>query len=113
MINNVSALTLIIELEVTNAQSKMIVLLGAMLAGTTMVHAHGHVSAWEINGETKGGFNPSNAAQYGPTAERPTDNSDQGESYSRRLVSVRLTLKGSPITLLPRWLVVARPPDRV
>ncbi|OCF43460.1 hypothetical protein I317_02760 [Kwoniella heveanensis CBS 569] len=50
----------------------------AFLAGSSLVSAHGHVQSWNIGGETKNGFNPSNPPQYGPTAERPTDNSDQG-----------------------------------
>ncbi|WVF67002.1 hypothetical protein IAT40_001745 [Kwoniella sp. CBS 6097] len=50
----------------------------AFLAGSSAVSAHGHVASWVIGGETKNGFNPSNPPQYGPTAERPTDNSDQG-----------------------------------
>jgi hypothetical protein len=44
------------------------------------VAAHGHVMNWIIDDISYPGFNPSNPAQYGPTAERPTDNADQGMS---------------------------------
>lgn len=58
----------------------MFTLLGALLASTTAVNAHGHVKSWSVGGVDKPGFNPSYAGDYGGfTAERPTDNSDQGE----------------------------------
>jgi len=43
------------------------------------VAAHGHVKSWVIDGQAHAGFNPSNPALYGATAERPTLNKDQGE----------------------------------
>lgn len=53
-----------------------------LLAGFNLVSAHGHVASWTINGEEKAGFNPSSINQYGPTAERPTINTDQGKPFT-------------------------------
>jgi hypothetical protein len=50
----------------------------AFLAATTLVSAHGHVTKWTIGGVDKAGFNPGDVNEFGPTAERPTDNADQG-----------------------------------
>lgn len=51
-----------------------------LLAGITSVSAHGYIVSWEIDGERKPGFQPSYPPQFGPTAERPTDNKDHGRS---------------------------------
>ncbi|WVQ94614.1 hypothetical protein IAU59_001694 [Kwoniella sp. CBS 9459] len=60
-------------------EAKALTLLSAaFLAGSSVVSAHGHVASWTIGGQAYNGFNPSNPSQYGSTAERPTDNSDQG-----------------------------------
>ncbi|WVW85922.1 hypothetical protein I302_107960 [Kwoniella bestiolae CBS 10118] len=60
----------------------------SFLIGASVVKAHGHVASWTISGETFAGFNPSNAAEYGSTAERPTDNSDQGfADYTSAIVA--------------------------
>ena len=61
----------------TNDQIQVLSALGALAMANT-VSAHGHVKSWVVDGQAHAGFNPSNAAEYGPTAERPTDNSDQG-----------------------------------
>lgn len=66
---------LLISILLTDMQT----ILSALLVAPALVSAHGHVAKWFIDGEEKAGFNPSYAAQYGPTAERPTDNSDQGK----------------------------------
>lgn len=50
----------------------------ALFAGISMVNAHGHVKEWVIGGVSHPGYNPSNPPMYGKTAERPSDNSDQG-----------------------------------
>ncbi|WVQ79541.1 hypothetical protein IAT38_001640 [Cryptococcus sp. DSM 104549] len=48
------------------------------LAALPSTLAHGHVVKWSIGGTEYAGFNPSNAAEYGATPERPTTNADQG-----------------------------------
>lgn len=48
-----------------------------------MVRAHGHIKAIVVDGVSHAGYNPSYAADYGPTAMRPSDNSDQGEAAWR------------------------------
>ncbi|WWC64347.1 uncharacterized protein I303_106957 [Kwoniella dejecticola CBS 10117] len=60
------------------SDAKTFTLLSFLVAGTTMVNAHGHVAKWTVGGEEHAGFKPSNPPEYGATAERPTDNSDQG-----------------------------------
>ncbi|WWC91508.1 uncharacterized protein L201_006454 [Kwoniella dendrophila CBS 6074] len=63
-------------------------LLTFLVAGTSVVNAHGHVAKWTVGGVEHPGFNPSNAAEYGKTAERPTDNSDQGfADYTSTIVA--------------------------
>lgn len=53
-----------------------------LLAGRApLVTAHGYVKSWTVNGESKPGFSPSNAKEIegGVTAERATDNKDNGQ----------------------------------
>lgn len=62
-----------------------------LLAGITSVRAHGHIVSWVVNGESKPGFNPYWTSELGPTAERPTDNVDEGEkSATRTILTFRL-----------------------
>jgi len=42
------------------------------------VRAHGHITSWIINGKHNPGYTPYWPAEQGPTAERPTDNLDEG-----------------------------------
>ena len=87
-------------------QMQLFSALGALLM-FDKVAAHGHVKSWVIDGQAHAGFNPSNAAEYGATAERPTDNSDQGMSFSS--MSKRISDgQVSPITL-PPWSPVVVP----
>lgn len=44
------------------------------------VRAHGHITSWIINGKHNPGYTPYWPAEQGPTAERPTDNLDEGMS---------------------------------
>ena len=50
-----------------------------LVSGPALVSAHGHIKSILVDGVAHAGFNPSYAADYGPTAMRPSDNSDQGE----------------------------------
>lgn len=52
-------------------QSKMLNVLALLVAGASVVNAHGHVTGWTIAGETKPGFNPSNAALLGVSLLSP------------------------------------------
>ena len=67
-----------------------------LLAGRNpLVTAHGYVKSWTVNGESKPGFSPSNAKEIegGVTAERATDNKENGQY--RQLLSMisRLTFR--------------------
>ena len=55
-------------------------LLSALLVSwPALVSAHGHIKSILVDGVAHAGFNPSYAADFGSTAMRPSDNSDQGE----------------------------------
>jgi hypothetical protein len=46
-----------------------------LLVGSSLVKAHGHITQWTVNGETKEGFDPNSPGGYSG-AQRPTDNSE-------------------------------------
>ncbi|WWC71796.1 uncharacterized protein I206_105755 [Kwoniella pini CBS 10737] len=73
-----------------------VTLLSLLAAGTTLVNAHGHIAKWTVGGQDHNGFDPSNPQNGGPTAERPTDNSDQGYAdYTSATVACGGTSAGS------------------
>lgn len=51
----------------------------SLLAGASLVSAHGYVYSWTIDGEEHRGFNP-DAQQGYSGAQRPTDNSDSKDN---------------------------------
>lgn len=73
-------------------QSKTFSLLAVLATGASVVSAHGHVLSWTVNGVAMPGDNPSNSGEYGPTAQRPSDNRDQGEYHA---------LRSKPVDSLP------------
>ncbi|WRT70441.1 uncharacterized protein IL334_007439 [Kwoniella shivajii] len=71
----------------------------------TIVNAHGHVAKWTLADGDHAGFNPSNAAELGATAERPTDNQDQGfADYTSTIVACG---GASPGSGLETWDITA------
>jgi len=61
------------------------------------VRAHGHIVSWNVNGQNKPGFNPYWTSELGPTAERPTDNTDEGLYYGL-CVEIALTVQDGRTT---------------
>jgi len=59
------------------------------------VTAHGYVKSWTVNGESEPGFSPSNAKEIegGVTAERATDNKENGQYRQSLSMISRLTLR--------------------
>lgn len=63
---------------VTDHQVQLSSALGALLLAQT-ASAHGFVKNWIIDEVSFPGFSPSNPTQLGATANRPTDNGNNGE----------------------------------
>lgn len=66
-----------------DTQVQLLSALSALLLAQNVI-AHGHITNWVIDGVSKNGFKPSGytpggTLEYGPTAERPTNNGDNGE----------------------------------
>jgi len=75
-----------------------------ILAGrVTFVQAHGFVKTWSVDGVSQPGYTPSNPAapENENTAERATDNKDNG-----RYISISVTDIQDLPTILPQSLPV-------
>ena len=75
-----------------------------ILAGrVTFVQAHGFVKTWSVDGVSQPGYTPSNPAapENENTAERATDNKDNG-----KYTSVLVTHIQALPTILPQSLLV-------
>jgi len=71
------------------------ILLSLLAGRAPLVTAHGYVKSWTVNGESKPGFSPSNAKEIegGVTAERATDNKENGQYRQSLSMISRLTCR--------------------
>ena len=82
----------------------------SVLAGASLVNAHGYVYSWTVNGEVHPGTAPGESSDG---AARPTENTDWGKSLERIVVMPVLTIQDHPTGTLESSLAEARNPPQL